>query len=1132
MALLRVAEKPGPKGGSRARVRLRAAAVALLLSTAATALPLRAEGPDGAPPAATTTARPELELQIGHTGPVNRVVYSPDGKLLASASEDRTVKLWDIATGTLQQTLTGHGGPVETMAFSPDSQTLISGDVDGTIRLWDVAAGAPFWVFALAENVSAVAFSPDGRLLVSGGGDGTIRFWDVARRDEVREPVHQRGATVSLAFSPDGEALAGGSADGELRVWDVATGRSRWTQPVAVPARSVRSLAFSPDGKSVVSASGGSGKSGQIRFWNARTGEPLQTLPGHQTPTVGVTFASLHQIALAFSPTGDFIVGQSFHGALKLWDVATGRVVRTLDHHEGINSVAFSPDGRTIATGAGVGSIKLWDRQTGSLHWTQGRGDGVLTVAVSPDGKALASGYRDKSVRIWDCRTGALLRLLAGHEGHVVSVAFSPDSKLLASGSDDGTVKLWEVTKGTGLQSLKCPPGTQASVAFAPDGQRLAVGGGTGVAPGHVQVWDVRAGTPLWSQEGLEGYVVSVAFSPDGETVASTGFDRRVRLWDARTGATLHQMSGHTNTVNAVSFSPDGTKLASGGADLSVKVWDRQTGLLLRTFEPPHLVHNTHSLAFSPDGMTLATAAADREVKLWDLETGNLRRSLTGHTHLVSTVAFTPDGKQIISGSWDQAIKIWHATNGSLLATLLILPPAQEDAVASDWLVVTPEGYYDGSPGAARFIRWRVGNDRFPVEAYEQTFHRPDLVRKLLGGEAFRDAPEVRRFTAGQAIPPLVAFTQPAHGQVVSGDSVAVSLAVTDDREVSRVELSVNGRPVEAKPILLGAKPISLVEKPILIGGKPVPAPHRKLFEYQATVPLPPGESRVKLRAVAHDDEALQGWTEIQLVRSLPFATGKPEEVLGDLHVLSVGVSRYRDPRHHLKYAAADADAFARLWQRMEGSLYRRVLVTPLTDSQATAANVRAALFKLLETASNRDSVALFLSGHGVQAGAGKFYFATHEIDVASPQRLEQTALPWTVFETTLAKVDAKRVLLFLDACHSGSVLGEQQATNERLAEALAKRGGVLVFTSSRGNEVSYEEASLGHGAFTAALLEGIGQGKADLAVGGEPDGKISTAELLTYLQARVPQMTGNRQTPACPLLADFGEAFLVAQRQ
>jgi len=397
-----------------------------------------------------------------------------------------------------------------------------------------------------------------------------------------------------------------------------------------------------------------------------------------------------------------------------------------------------------------------------------------------------------------------------------------------------------------------------------------------------------------------------------------------------------------------------------------------------------------------------------------------------------------------------------------------------------------------------------------------------------------------------------VAFSGLHEGQQVTGDTLRVDLTVTDNQKVPHVELLVNGRPVDArltavgvrpitvgaKPIAVGAKPIAVGAKaisvgakaitvgakPIVVGAKPIPPARRTAYEFRGQAPLPAGEAQVTLKAIATDDEGLQGWAEVQLTRQ----TAAPSA--GDLYVLAIGVGRYQNPHYNLKYAAADAEAFAHLWQPMAGKLYRRVVVTQLTDAQATTANVRAALFRLLETATNRDSVAIFLSGHGVHVGEGEFYFATYEIDAATPSRVSETALPWTVFQTTLAKVDAKRIFLFLDACHSGSALGGEQASNERLAEALARRGGVLVFSSSRGSENSYEDDTLHHGAFTAALLEGIGEGKADLAIGGKPDGNITAEELLAYLRLRVPQLTKNRQTPTCPLIYDFGEAFLLAR--
>jgi caspase domain-containing protein/WD40 domain-containing protein len=248
------------------------------------------------------------------------------------------------------------------------------------------------------------------------------------------------------------------------------------------------------------------------------------------------------------------------------------------------------------------------------------------------------------------------------------------------------------------------------------------------------------------------------------------------------------------------------------------------------------------------------------------------------------------------------------------------------------------------------------------------------------------------------------------------------------------------------------------------------------------------------------------------------------------LHVLAVGVSRYKNPKLDLKYAARDAVAFVGLWQATEGRLYRKVHVTQLTDGQATVAGIRAAMGKLVAAARLGDSVSLFLSGHGVEAGGGNYHFAAYETDASTAARLRTTALPWTALRETLASVKAKRVFLFLDACHSGNALGAQQSSNERLAELLVKGAYVLVFASSRGSEYSYELERLQQGAFTAALLEGLGEGKADVEVAGRKDGAITAEELLLYLRARVPQLTEGRQTPACPLLWDFGGGFVLAR--
>jgi hypothetical protein len=350
--------------------------------------------------------------------------------------------------------------------------------------------------------------------------------------------------------------------------------------------------------------------------------------------------------------------------------------------------------------------------------------------------------------------------------------------------------------------------------------------------------------------------------------------------------------------------------------------------------------------------------------------------------------------------------------------------------------------------------------------------------------------------------------------------------------EVGAKPLEVGAKPLEvgAKPLEVGAKPLEVGAKPLEVGAKPIPTAHRMLQRFRVEVPLPAGEPNVTLTAVAYNGQRLQARDTVRLTRdgaaAVPYASNS-----GTLYVLAVGVSRYRNSNYNLKYASRDAATFADLWREQGGSaLYRGVSVISLTEANATAPRVRAALFQILERATENDTVALFLSGHGVQVGDAEYYFATHEIDATTAPRIAETALPWKVLQTTLAAVKARRVLLFLDACHSGNALGTRQAENERMAELLVKRAGVMVFASSRGSEYSYELDAARQGAFTAALVEAVAGGKADLEVAGRRDGTVTAEELLVYLRARVPQLTNNRQTPSCPLLRDFGDAYPVAR--
>ncbi len=585
----------------------------------------------------------------GHTAPVISVAFSPDGKTLASASGDSTVKLWDVSTRQELATLNEHKDSVHSVAFSPDGKTLASASGDSTVKLWDVSTRQELATLnEHKDSVHSVAFSPDGKTLASASRDNTVKLWDVSTRQELAT-LKGHTAVSSVAFSPDGKTLASAGEDNTVRLWDVSTGQELAT--LKGHTDPVISVAFSPDGKTLASA----GEDNTVKLWDVSTRQELATLKGHTDPVYSV----------AFSPDGKTLASAGEDNTVRLWDVSTRQELATLKGHtDPVISVAFSPDGKTLASAGEDNTVKLWDVSTRQeLATLKGHTDPVYSVAFSPDGKTLASASRDNTVKLWDVSTRQELATLKGHTDPVYSVAFSPDGKTLASASEDNTVKLWDVSTRQELATLKGHTDPVYSVAFSPDGKTLA----SASRDNTVKLWDVSTRQELATLKGHTA-VSSVAFSPDGKTLASASVDNTVRLWDVSTGENLVTIKGHTGVVMSVAFSPDGKTLASASADDTARLWDVSTGQELATLKGH--TDSVRSVAFSLDGRTLASGSFDDTVKLWDVRTRQELATLKGHKSSVYSVAFSPDKKRMVlaSGSDDKTVRLWFAATDEEVA--------------------------------------------------------------------------------------------------------------------------------------------------------------------------------------------------------------------------------------------------------------------------------------------------------------------------------------------------------------------------------------------------------------------------------------------------------------------------------
>jgi WD40 repeat protein/serine/threonine protein kinase len=584
-----------------------------------------------------------LLIVIESEDQVNASTFSPDGKQLATGRSDKTVKLWNVATGREIATLKGHIDAIYSLAFSSDGKKLASGSgsADRTVKLWDTATGLELATLkGHGHRVLSIAFSPDGKKVASGCYDRSVKLWDTSSGRELATLKHGH-AVWAVAFSPDGKMLVSGSEDREVKLWNVDTGQELVT--LKGHGDAIYSLAFSPDGKKVASGS----KDRTVKLWDAAAGRELVTLKGHG----GAIFQVM------FSPDGKRLASRSIGDrTLKVWDTTTGQELATFKGHAyPVYSVAFAPDGKHLASGSWDSLEKIWNADPHpELTSLKGHANAVLSVAFSPDGKTLASASGDETVNLWDSITGS--KLVTVRSGYwLLSVAFSPDGKRLASAGDDRTVKLWDAVTGRELATLIGHGHRVYSVVFSPDGKRLA----SGSQDGTVKLWDADTGQELSTLKGGTSGVASVVFSPDGKQLASGCWDGTVILWDAVSGRQLATLNGHGRGINSVGFSLDGKRLASGHADGTVILWDVASGRQLATLKGHG--RTVYSVVFSPDGKRLASGGQDRTVKLWNVATGQELATLKGHEDTVSSVAFSPDGNRLASGSYDRTVRFWNA---------------------------------------------------------------------------------------------------------------------------------------------------------------------------------------------------------------------------------------------------------------------------------------------------------------------------------------------------------------------------------------------------------------------------------------------------------------------------------------
>src|ERR1051325_10858974 len=1095
------------------------------------------------------------------------IAFSRDNRFVATSAGDNSVTVWDVMTGRelhrfagAQGTIMGSIG-IYFIAFTPDNRLVTVSDA---ARVWDVSTGSAVRTLDLGQQAmsgfngfeGSITLSPDGSqlLLLTNGGDPEVMIEDLNSGREVRRvkiPGDQM-ESLQLAFNADGHLLAAGVHNKRLKFFDLTAKQEKDLSPTSKDYPQIR---FSRDGRLLALSD-----SYNVKIWETTT---LRELPALKVPNSGA-FSEYGEAMVNFSEDGKRIATGGFDTDTIIWETETGKPLSNLNGRTNMAyNVAFSPDGSELFSGGRT----RWDLRTGRGLRITPDTPGKTFGIVSPDGRMVAVMRTNSNVlTVLDSPSGKQLQSLtpSGEVGLVTRSRFSRDGTILAvvygpredqrptaatSYTRGSQVKLWDVKNGRELHSLTSSD-VPMELEFTPDSKQIVTIG----SMGEIAVWDVQSGsklrdlaaspmramTPPVFKPGqmpqmpnmadiaammtntLGGLAAgtmgrsktSLAFSNDGRTLAIGGFEAKSNLDIAAmmSGAMSGQMSGKRPKKG--SPPPDMSDLMK---DLKVRhigqvqFWDMTTGAAIGEIKGHG--RGVNKVAFSRDGKLLASAGTDNTIKIWDVASRTELRTLTGHTASIESIDFTPDGQLVASASEDGSTFLWDTKPGEPLLTLISLDDGGE------WMVVSPQGLFDGTPVSWNQILWRYNQETFnvaPIEWFFNEFYYPGLLADIFNGKRQKVAQDVSKKDRRQPIVKLSIAGQPA-------DSTVATRTV-------KVKIDISDAPADKdNPQGTGAQDVRLFRN-----GSLVKVWHGDVLKGQASVSLEEeitvtaGPNRLVAYAFNRDNVKSKD-------APLVFTGADSLKRKGMAYIIAVGVNEYENSQYNLKYAKADAQSFGDEMRRRQIQLggFERVEVIQLLDQDATKANILAALKRLagetgppslkaspldaLKRAEPEDTIVIYFAGHGT-AQAQRFYLIPHDLGYNGERtKLTEQGLKTIIahsisdveLEAAVEDLDAGHLLLIIDACNSGQALEAEEKRrgpmNSKGLAQLAYEKGMYILTAAQSFQAALEAAQLGHGYLTYALVE---EGLKTPVADTEPkDGVVIAREWLDFATERVPQM-------------------------
>ncbi|HEY9007026.1 MAG TPA: caspase family protein [Ohtaekwangia sp.] len=1049
----------------------------------------------------------ETIVQKGHELAVVTVVVSPDSNYVATGSKDKSARLWEVSTGREVRSFLGHEATVTSVQFSPGGNLLFTGSNDQTIRIWDIKTGKELYTITTKDYIRDIAVDPRMRFFIhagyndSGYGDTAVVYDFKTRKIIAKCPVDPDkglGSGIDIRVSPDGQWVAFGQDNRKVSLYE--TTHWKLVKDLAIEGfcgGCGTRVEFSADSKALYAVSHNS--AGRKYILSSFT--LAQEYPQTEEDLTGI----------AVSNDGK-LLARATEKDITVFNEASGQAIATLTADEGdFHEIAFAHDNKHLFVSCDNNTAFRWNiiskrkelvltgflntRDKGGLnydpnfYWESNIARYVRfknSLLISKDGKTLIKGKFGTKVKRWDIATGKNLMEYVGHKKGVLCYDLSKDGSKLLTGGGDGKIMLWDVQTGDSLQSIQSYREPIFDIHFNSD-ETTAVSCSWDAS---MKIHNLTTGKMLSYFDFGSYSVYNVLFHPTDLYLITARLDNSLQLWELDTKKEVRNFIGHTDIISSIRLSTDQKTLMSASWDGSIRLWDISTGLMTKKLKGHRSA--VHTAIFHPDGKYIYSAGADRVIRVWDIASAQVVKTFEGHKAEITTLLFSPDNKMLISHSVDGVTKFWDLSSGREFFEHIHIGE-------KDWMVKNPDGYFNGTDDARKFIHFVNGTKTYSVDQFFNDFYRPDLLPKIFQNRGGEEKKGIQ-------------------GKLNSSPPPTVRVAVVPSTQ-GKAELYVriidNGAGAENLRVLHNGKSIALNQEALKF-----PSSKGQSTIYKQSIDLIGGLNTFSVVASNKDRiESDQHSTEIFSDHPSKSST---------CYILAVGINQYKNSKLNLNYAQPDAESFSKIVDEKSTQLFKNIELRTLYDNNATREQILKAMDDLAAHISQEDVFIFYYAGHGSMVD-DKFYFIpTDNLRLYDPSSLQKEAIEAGVLQEKLKHIKALKQLIVMDACQSGGsveLLATRGAGEEKAIAQLSRSAGIHVMASAGSEQFATEFAELGHGLFTYVLIKAL-QGAAD---GAPKDGKVTIYELKSYIDDQVPEMTRQlKGRPQYPYTFSRGQDFPV----